>query len=396
VHADAGADAAAASSARSNGPSGSATGGAAAPVTVAKNGERLGIATGSPFLPSGVTLPRYLQKIHDLGLTWVRTDASLHGYPDTQFLDATLDAARQAHLRVLVTLTYTWSANGGSHNEPKDHRAWASFAGDLVDHWNESFPGLIGAYEIWNEANADVFFHPPDASSGNSGAQAYFDLLKTTYSMLHPKVGSAPILTTGTAPADGDGPADAAAHPSRPASWVQALYDLNGDGSSGLFDAVAHHPYQTSGAVNKAASGYRATAFIRQVMNAHGDAAKQIWATEAGWPSCTATPNGSRMTEPERSARLDADLKDWFYGLHDPAGASTGRYAEHGDWNTALWVIYKLYKNYDNLASDPALGLIDGPSDHCDDGSTPKAWFEPEIVQKAVEFAGRAQSTVPP
>jgi hypothetical protein len=332
-----------------------------------------------------------MAKVKDLGVAWLRTDAYMGNYPSTTFLDDTLTAAQTAGLHVLVTMTYTWSANGGKFNDPTDHTAWANYAGTLVDHWNASFPGVIGAYEIWNEANGIYFENA--GNTANAGPAEYEDLLKVTYAVLKPKVGSALILSTGTA-VSGISASD----------WLSSVYAANGGSSANLFDAVAHHPYN-SGAndvVDNSGSGYRETAQLRQVMNANGDSNKQIWGTEAGWPSCYPSGGGNIMTEATRATRFDGDMKDWFYGLHDANGAPTGQFSTTGDWNTAAWMIFKLYKNGDGSFGTThddgveAFGLI-YTGNTCTDGSTPSSMgYEPPVVGELRSFAASLQSSIGP
>lgn len=105
-------------------------------------------------------------------------------------------------------------------------------------------------------------------------------------------------------------------------------------------------------------------------MDANGDSAKRIWATEAGTPSCTGY-SGGKFSEGLRATRLRDDIADWTRGIHNPwTGESIGL-ADKSDWNTGPFMVFKMYKQYDA----PGLGLSFATA-QCGH----PAWYEPAPV----------------
>ncbi len=51
---------------------------------------------------------------------------------------------------------------GNANAEPKDLNAWGSMAAQYVKHMDETFPGVVTDYEIWNEPNTTAFCVPAD------------------------------------------------------------------------------------------------------------------------------------------------------------------------------------------------------------------------------------------
>lgn len=103
----------------------------------------------------------------DAHLGWVRIDLNwldaqpTAAAPDFTRFDAIVDGANARGLKVLATIGYTpaWAstgdaANDGSSNDVPVEGAYATFVASVVDH----FQGRVFHYELWNEANLDVFF----------------------------------------------------------------------------------------------------------------------------------------------------------------------------------------------------------------------------------------------
>jgi hypothetical protein len=208
--------------------------------------------------------------------------------------DARIAAVHAAGLRVLAMLGYTPSwANGGS---PDDKRPPAP---GFTDHWRqfcEQFarryiPAGVTVFEVWNEPNLTRFWTTgPNVTDYVRRVLAPCATgLRTAAAALATPI---TIITGGTAPATNGTNVD-------PRTWVTGLY---ANGAQPYFDAIGHHPYtwpyppQQNAAMAPGSftpnqwNAMIQTADLRATMLRHGDADKQIWATEVGLPSRDAEP----------------------------------------------------------------------------------------------------------
>lgn len=328
---------------------GSASGGQAVQFNkpTLTNSARLGISPGSPFIGSelpGISEDAFWTKTKELGVGWIRVDVSMSNTGNVNAGDTRVQMAQKYGFKMVATLL------GGNLN---DHQGWANYAGRLVDRWNDAYPGVVQAIEPVNEVNGTY------GQFGN-GAPDYTDLLKKTYAAVKAQNSAITVISSGLAPAGGNWAAhstDSCASDGgwrNPATFLEEMYKNNGNSSSGLFDAVGYHPYDSDYTLSNNygggpcnSGGYRPTHWMRKVMNSHGDSTKKIWATEAGWqPKC-----GNETTSVNW---YNWDMNDWFYGVHDANGKSIGTNPAGGDWNTGPWMIYKLYQVYDQ----PQWGII--------------------------------------
>jgi hypothetical protein len=352
---------------------------------------RLGIATGTPYLPDGMTQTQYWDKIKELGVGWVRTDMLVSNYSDVKAADAVISQAKRIGVKLIMTVSYSYGGLGvdpnDGHSAPQDPQAWADYVGGLAYYWEATAPGTVKAIEIWNEPNLSQFWT-------NVDPVAYADLLRRSYKTIKAGVPHMVVLSAGLSPGGSNWDATVTSN-QNPATFLKKVYEYNNGSSNSLFDAVGYHPYETGvkDQINYSGGppggGYHGTHFVRQVMNQFGDQSKQIWGTEAGWPSCV-NYGSSTMTEEQRSFRFKGDLKDWFYGVHDSTGKSTGQFSQTSDWNTGPFMIFKLYKNTDSTG----LGLIYA-NNTCTSGSSPSGYFEPQIIQDIKSFAASPRDTVP-
>ena len=325
----------------------------------------IGIATGTPYVPVGMTAPQFWNRVAATGAGWARIDCSPLSYTNYANCDNRVAEARRVGLRLVLTFTYR-PPNSPDLFSNSEHQQWAVWAGEVAARLTIANPGTIGAFEIWNEPNNPVFWSPVDPV-------AYADLLARTAFAIRMR-SAVPILTGGLSPGGVNGGSTETTDPRNPATWLAAIYSA---GARGYFDAVGHHPYDTySGVTNQGpprvswSSGYRAAHWLRVVMNANGDSAKRIWATEAGTPSCTGY-SGGKFSEGLRATRLRDDIADWTRGQHNPwTGESIGLGAK-SDWNTGPFMVFKMFKQYDA----PGLGLSFVAA-QC---GRP-AWFEPAPV----------------
>lgn len=257
--------------------------------------------------------------------------------------DARIDEVHAAGLEVLAMLGYTPSwANGGSRDDKRPP------APAFVGHWRRYcyefarryIPRGVTVFEVWNEPNLTRFWTTgPDVGDYvrlvlapcSSGLRAAAGALEAHIT----------ILTGGTAPAVDGRNVD-------PRTWTAGLYAA---GARPYFDAIAHHPYtwphspfdnERMAPDSVAPNQWNAmvqTKVIRATMLRHGDAAKQVWATEVGLPSRSAGPTypraGSRgfVSADLMATRIDEIFDAWF-GLasaSDPAWVGPLIWYQHRD-----------------------------------------------------------------
>lgn len=301
----------------------------------------LGIATGTPYVVPGLDETGYWNRAAATGVGWARMDCSPLAYTTTTTCDARVAQARRVGLRVVLTMAYRPPGLGGAFGVTEQQQ-WATWAAQTASRVVAANPGTVGAFEIWNEPNNAGFWPGADPI-----AYTAF-LARASYALR--SVTTVPIILGGLSPGGVNGPATATTEVTNAATFMARVY---GAGGRGLFDAVGIHPHDTYSSTTNVgppavswSSGYRATHWVRQVMNANGDAAKRIWATEAGTASCLPY-GGYKLTDTQRATRLQSDVTDWFKGVHDPATGATVGTATASDWNTGPYMVFKMYKAHD-------------------------------------------------
>ena len=225
-------------------------------------------------------------------------------------------AYRATGVKVLVVATGSpqWaSASASGIGPPSDPAHYSAF----IDQMMRFAPG-VGAWEIWNEADADLFWE-----NGPQPA-AYAALLRATYPVVKARDRTALVVSTGMVGNHFD--------------FLQDLYD---NGAAGSFDVVGVHTdtpcliatpdfvyRETDGRIGRFAfTGYRE---VHHVMTRNGDGAKPIWMTEIGWNTSSTAPGSCR---------------DGGGAGAKPAGVTQARQAEY------------LKDAYDCLAADPFVAV---------------------------------------
>lgn len=301
----------------------------------------LGIATGTPYVVPGLDEAGYWNRLAATGVGWARFDCSPSSYTSYSGCDARVAQARRVGLKVILTMTYRPYSVSGAFTVTEQQQ-WATWAGQVAGRVTAANPGTVAAFEVWNEPNNPQFWPGVDP-----GAYTAF-LGRATFALR--AATSVPIILGGLSPGGVNGPATATTDVENPATFLARVYAAGG---RGLFDAVGMHPHDTHSSTSNAgpptvgwSSAFRATHWVRQVMNANGDSTKRIWATEAGTASCTPY-GGYKLTDTQRASRLQGDVNDWFRGLHDPATGATIGTGAASDWNTGPYMVFKMYKAHD-------------------------------------------------
>jgi hypothetical protein len=175
----------------------------------------------------------------------------------------------------LLCFSATWGSkiDGDYNAAPDGNDNFAGFAAALAKRygrggsfWSEhpELPALPAtAYEVWNEENARVYWHPGTPDS-------YADLYAATRSAIHGVDGSARVVVGGLAAADNSAVM-------APTDFLRQMYAHRPD-LKGNVDAVGFHPYarQPQGVYEKIAD-------FRRDLDAIAGEGVPIELTEIGW-----------------------------------------------------------------------------------------------------------------
>jgi hypothetical protein len=247
---------------------------------------QFGIAAGGVIeFASDADVARELDGYVDLGVGWIRADLKwevVEGEPgrhDWRPYDRLARAALRRGLRVLFVVGYPpdWAMPDGGASSI-DPAAYARFA---VAGVRRFAPLGVRHYELWNEPNSSAFWEPrPDPA-------AYAALVRTAYPAMKDIDASVVVVAGALAPVGGTEPPECAGGAPKigPVPFLEGMYR---QGAGGSFDAVSYHPY--TGAALPGDEGPchawfqldRTAPSLRSVMEANGDGAKEIWATEFG------------------------------------------------------------------------------------------------------------------
>jgi WD40 repeat protein len=236
--------------------------------------------------------------------------------------DEVVTESAEHHLHPLLTVDTTpaW-ANGGSFvNDtmpPLNPAAYGQFAAEVAARYgpggtfwaeNPQLPVYLPAgLELWNEENFSSFWGGETPDPG-----LYAEMVEAAYSQVKAVDPGMTVVLGGLGPQGGYDDVDCTGQQGtghdvsawNGLNYLQALY---ADGIQGNFDAVGWHSYNYGSgqtAANMLAytrcsawSQMAATPVsVRSLMTANGDAAKQIWITETGAPTCTGSVASSPYT----------------------------------------------------------------------------------------------------
>jgi hypothetical protein len=185
----------------------------------------------------------------------------------------------------LLCFSTTWGSKiGGDYMAaPAGADNFAAFAGELArrygpdgSFWHEhpDLPALpVAAYEVWNEENADLYWHP--ATPGE-----YADLYAATRTAIHPVDPAARVVVGGLAASNRDGVV-------APADFLRQMYAHRPE-LRGRVDAVGVHPFA------RGPQGvYANIAAFRRELDAIAGPGVPIELTEIGWTTAD-TPEQKR------------------------------------------------------------------------------------------------------
>ncbi|MCC6177759.1 MAG: cellulase family glycosylhydrolase [Chloroflexi bacterium] len=243
------------------------------------------------------TTARDLATVSNAGFTWQK---SLFKWSDIepvrgQFTwteaDRVVRASQAAGVKIIARLDFqpTWARLDGAHNGPPDDYAdFGRFVSALVTRYGQgSAIGRVHALEIWNEPNLNREWGM--APINQAAASDYVRLLEVAYEAAKAADPGITIISAGLSPTGWN---DDTARPDD--VYLQWLYDA---GAARYFDVLGAHgpgfkaPPEVSpdeAAADLVWGGHRSFTFrrvedLRKVMEANGDAAKQVWLLEFGW-----------------------------------------------------------------------------------------------------------------
>jgi len=155
---------------------------------------------------------------------------------------------------------------------PPDPEAFAHFAGAFANH----YMGQLVYYEVWHNPNLG------DAWGGSADPYAYTALLSLASEAIRTSDPDARIILGGMAPNVEAGPDNYAEH-----HFLDLLYAA---GAAPYFDLVALQPYGFYTApddrqVAPDVLNFSRPILVREVLEAHGEGDKAIWASHFGWNS---------------------------------------------------------------------------------------------------------------
>lgn len=251
-----------------------------------------GICASEAVALSAADQTKVFNGIAATGATWSRiavfwsTCNSSRGVYAWGPLDAAVKAARAAGLQVLLNIVGPRPNLGFLWFSPTVAADLATFAGVLARRYASQG---VSHYEIWNEPNAALNWSVPGwfgIPTPGISAVDYVAWLKPTYAAIHLAQPAATVISAGLEAC---------------ASWsstnldpVVFLTQAYAAGLKGCTDAIGYHPYSlTTGFVYEPPTASQQfiadMTGIHNVMQANNDGAKQIWATEWGFPTITAS-----------------------------------------------------------------------------------------------------------
>jgi hypothetical protein len=275
---------------------------------------RFGVAAGGNIQNLSATdLARDLDMYKSAGSRWARIDVNWEviqrGGPssyDWAPFDRVVQASTSRGLTVLATIQYTpaWARPAGTPGTtpPTDLSTYAGFAQAAVRHFA---PMGVHAWEIWNEPNIGFWSPAPDPAR-------YAQMLKLAYPAIKQADPTAFVVSAGLSPYGAYGQSTATLM--NPLTFLERMYAA---GAAGSFDALGWHPYNFTGIYFHPASAWsqvsETSPSARSMMVANGDSAKQIWGTEFGAPTGTASSAVSESAQAQLVKDGYAKWKTWSF-----------------------------------------------------------------------------------
>ncbi len=290
---------------------------------------------------------RDIDLIKGMGFGWIKQNFAWRdiediakGHYNWYFPDLIVDEVEAAGLKLLVRIDRQpfWSQGEGAslveNGPPQNLGDFEDFCHVLAGRYR----GRIAAYQVWNEPNLSREWgnRPPSAAD-------YVALLQACYAGIKSADPDAIVISAGLAPTGVHSPQ---AVPDD--LFLQAMYDA---GAAAHFDVLGLNasgykaPPETSPA--EAADpgnewgGHRTFAFrhveeMRAIMEANGDAAKQVAILEMGWTTDARPESPYHWHAVTEAQQADFLVRAYTYARdHWPwVGLMTTVYVAKYDWTT--------------------------------------------------------------
>ncbi|MFZ5917496.1 MAG: O-antigen ligase family protein [Chloroflexota bacterium] len=231
----------------------------------------------------GSALSEALEGMRQVGFGWLRQTfpwAEIEpqaGRYDWAKWDAIVARASEHGLQIVAVLdgAPAWAqrhpSNGGSGSPPQEVADFGRFARAFA----ERYGAAIDHYQIWDEPNLSAHW-----GGAFVDPAAYVQLLREGWHQIRAVDPAAKILLAGLAPTVEGGPLNL-----NEAAFLEGIYAAGG---GAFFDIAAAKPYgfwhrALDGRLDVNVLNFGRVALLRQVMVAHGDAGKSLWAVAWGW-----------------------------------------------------------------------------------------------------------------
>jgi Beta-galactosidase len=245
-------------------------------------------------------LAQHLARLSAAGITSIRqefrwsTIEPARGEFDWRASDRIFAAARRHKLHILAVLWTTpeWARDSsGSANAPaidtappRDPMDYARFAGAFARRYDAAPDSPLLAYQIWDEPNLSAAW-----GNGLLNPTLYLQVLRAARAAIRAVNPYATIALAALAPTVEQSNVNVA-----PQTYLLKLYQLGGHQD---FDVAAAKPYgfgfrPDDRRVDPGVLNLSHLILMREVMTAHGDGHKAIWAAQFGWNALSADWQG--------------------------------------------------------------------------------------------------------
>lgn len=226
-----------------------------------------------------------LQKIADLGFTWIRQpflwseiEPEQGVYQWEQYdtiVEAAIEFEGQLKIVALLDSTPAWARHTEAPEHPFAPPASPAAYGDFARAVAERYGDQIDFYQIWDEPNIEEHW-----GNLNPRPALYVAMLEAAYNHIHAVDSEAMVIAAALAPNVEAGP-DNINDP----AYLKAIYELGG---RDYFDAAAGKPYgfnlsPDDRTIELETLNFSRLILLREEMVRQGDEDKPLWGSNFGW-----------------------------------------------------------------------------------------------------------------
>ncbi|HMA35256.1 MAG TPA: cellulase family glycosylhydrolase [Chloroflexia bacterium] len=251
---------------------------------------------------------RVLQVAKAAGFTWVRQQVVWADYQPTpgrikwDRLDPIVAAAQANGVQLILSVVRSPAWAGPNGGMPDDKFTFAGFMYQMAKRYQTK----VAAYEIWNEENYAA------ESGGTVNLGQYVNLLQVGYSAIKYADPTVVVMSGGLTPVGLNDPKIAV----NDVEYLKQFYAYQGGVAKSYYDVLGAHPGSNNNSpdqkwpdnpgnghcpdIYKNLEGtcwrndnsfyFRRVEDLRAVMEANGEANKQMWLTEFGWSTYNYAP----------------------------------------------------------------------------------------------------------